>query len=85
MVAKPNVGMPVRCSMREARAAKSVPMTMGMGVPARAMKAGWSSRAASATSPMNFSSSPITASSSERPERNTRLSVSYHRGSSWVL
>ena len=71
--------------LREIRKDKSTPVIMGMGVPATATKAGCSSFAVRAQSPISFSSSPRIASVSVRAEMKTRESVSYQRGSSWVL
>ena len=85
LVAKPKVGMPVRSSMTRAIPLKSVPIIIGIGVPASAMKRGRSSSAARQTSPINFSSSPISASTSASAEMNTSEGMSYQRGSSCVL
>ena len=84
IIVKPNAGMPVRFSTTDATALKSVPIIMGMGVPAMAMNRGFSCSAAETMSEMSFSSSPMMASISEMPERNTMLSWSYQRGSSCV-
>ena len=78
-------GTPDRLSISRAMAARSQPVIIGIGVPARAMKRGESSFAARTVSSISFSSSPSTASSSESPEMKTRESMSYQRGSSWVL
>ena len=85
VVAKPMVGMPVRSSMTFATASKSKPVMAGMGVPARAMNLGESSPAAVTMSEISFSSSPRMASISLRAEMKTMLSMSYQRGSSWVV
>ena len=77
--------MPVRSSMTRAIPLKSVPIIIGIGVPASAMKRGRSSSAARQTSPINFSSSPISASTSASAEMNTNEGMSYQRGSSCVL
>ena len=50
-----------------------------------AINRGCSSRAAATISALSLWSSPRIASISVRPERKTRLSLSYQRGSSWVL
>ena len=78
-------GTPDRLSISRAMAARSQPVIIGIGVPARAMKRGESSFAARTVSSISFSSSPSTASSSESPEMKTSASMSYQRGSSWVL
>ena len=68
VVGKPKLGMPVLFSITEATASKSKPVIVGIGVPAIAMKAGFSTSAASTISLMSFSSSPIIASISLMPE-----------------
>jgi len=68
VVGKPKLGIPVLCSITEATASKSKPVIVGIGVPAIAMNAGLSTSAASTMSFMSFSSSPIIASISLRPE-----------------
>ena len=68
--------------MMRAIPSKSVPVIKGIGVRTRAMKRGFNSLAARTMSLMNLSSFPIIASICESPEINTRLSISYQRGSS---
>ena len=50
-----------------------------------AMKFGWNSSAARTRSSISLSSFPKIAFFSVSPEIKTRLSISYQRGSSWVL
>ena len=65
----PKLGMPISCSMMRARAGRSVPIIIGIGVPARAMKRGCRLAAASSTSWISFSSaSPVRAWISSRAE-----------------
>ena len=85
VVANPNVGIPVLSSITLDAASASNPVMAGMVVPTMAINLGCNSSAALTTSSINLLSSPIIASISVNADIYTMLSMSYQRGSSWVV
>ena len=72
----------MRFSSSAAMPLKSVPITIGTGLPITAIIVGRSSSQAATTRSTSLSSSPSTASISRSPEQNVRAGASYQRGSS---
>ena len=85
MVGRVKVGMWVCFWMMREMAGRSVAMRWAIWEGRMQMKAGWNSLAEVSMSWMSLSSRPRMASYSVRAEMKRRESVSYQRGSSWVV
>ena len=78
-------GIPVIASISLATPFKSVPMTVGTGLPKTAINFGFILPAASAASLINFSSFPKIASICLSPEQYTAEDEPNHLGSSKLV